>query len=343
MKLRYLLHEFNYYLHIEKNYSLKTIKTYGENILVFIKYLETIEGFNNPDLESVTNETLKRYLMHIKSAGGNKPSTINLKLSSLKSFYSFMKEKGYIEIGQNIMTNIKQQKLPKTLPVYMTADEAEYFLLGIKLLSPNAVRDYAIFTTFLMTAGRLSEIVNLRINDIDFKNHKITFYGKGAKERTIPLVDRVEEALKEYLNNEKVYVKKVSKKFRERTVEDKAQRGRIPSIDTNIVFLSKYGRPFTERGIQDLFKRLAEKIGIYRKGLSVHKLRHTCITLLYREGVDVLKLKAIAGHENIRTTEVYTHLNNDDLYLYMKKHPLNHKNYDNNLIQRLKDSIARSV
>ncbi|MEA4960418.1 tyrosine-type recombinase/integrase [Lutispora sp.] len=319
---------FGYHLSIEKNLSKKTVTTYTNCLYCFTSYVTNIEKLEEITIPDIKAEMVKRYLIYLKDVKINQISTISLKISALKSFYTYLVEQKKIKNYENIMLEIKKPKLPKTLPTYLTVDEAENFLLGIKLLSNNVVRDYAIFSLFLLTGARLSELQHLRLDQINYRNHTVTFYGKGSKERTVPLPERAENALKDYINDSNIY-------------KAKNMHGRVPKEETNIVFLNKYGLPFSERGVQDLFIRLAKKTGIYRKGLSVHKLRHTCFTLLYASGMELLKLKSIAGHENLRTTEIYTHIDTTDLYKDMQHHPLNHNNIDTAAIYRIKETLLK--
>jgi len=322
------INDFAYYLSLEKNLSRKTILTYTNCLNDFIRYLNENEKMETIDIKNITVDIVKKYLVYEKEVKNNKTSTISLKISALKAFYTYLVEQKELQVYENIMLEIKKPKLPKTLPTYLTVDEAENFLLGIKLLSNNALRDYAMFSLFLLTGARLSEVTYLTLEQINFRNHTINYYGKGSKERTVPLPERAENALRDYINNTG-------------TNKDKSMIGRIPKVETNIVFLNKYGKPFSERGIQDLFTRLAKKTGIYRKGMSVHKLRHTCFTLLYASGMELLKIKSIAGHENLKTTEIYTHIDTTDLYKDMQHHPLNHRNIDTVVITRIKETLLK--
>ena len=334
------IREFIYYLLMEKNYSKKTANTYKINLNDFISYLQNANAKNQIDIREITKENIKTYIAYLKNDINNKPRTINLKISTLKSFYKFLVEKNIIEFVENITLDIRQQKLPKTVPLYLSYEEAENLLLGTKLLSKNACRDYALLCLFLMTGARLSEVVGLTLEQVNFVEKSITFFGKGSKERTVPMIERVEAALREYLNNEKYYITKQKNK-KQLVEEDKTLRGRNPSVKTGIVFLNRYNTPLTERGIQDIINKLMVHTGIYRKGLSVHKLRHTCFTLLHRSGVDILTIKRIAGHENIRTTEIYTHINDKDLFLNMQRNPLNSNNYDNLFIKKIKENYLK--
>lgn len=338
--IRDCIREFEYFLLIEKKKKKKTVNTYKINLKDFLTFLETSEERKMIELGAISKDHIKNYIIYLKNDVKNKPRTINLKISTLKSFYKFLVEKGIIELIDNVTLDIKQQKLPKTLPLYLSYEEAENLLLGTKLLSKNACRDYALLCLFLMTGARLSEVVGLSLDQVNFVEKSITFYGKGSKERTVPMVERAESALKEYINNKKYYITKQKKK-KSHIVEDRTLRGRDPSISTGIIFLNRYDRPLTERGVQDIINKLMLQTGIYRKGLSVHKLRHTCFTLLHRSGVDILTIKRIAGHENIKTTEIYTHINDKDLYVNMQRNPLNSNNYDNAFIKKIKESYFK--
>lgn len=331
------IREFMYFLLVEKNFSKKTVSTYKINLNDFHLYLQSGSSKTQIGIHEITKDHVKNYIAYLKNDLNNKPRTINIKISTLKSFYKFLVEKEFIEFVDNVTLDVRHQKLPKTLPLYLSYEEAENLLLGTKLLSKNACRDYALLCLFLMTGARLSEVVGLTLEQINFVEKSVTFYGKGSKERTAPMIERVESALKEYLNNEKFYITR-QKKNKQLVEEDKTLRGRNPSVNTGIVFLNRYGTPLTERGIQDIINKLMIQTGIYRKGLSVHKLRHTCFTLLHRSGVDILTIKRIAGHENIKTTEIYTHINDKDLFHNMQRNPLNSNNYDNLFIKKIKES-----
>lgn len=320
-KLYKHIRNFENYLHIEKNYSIKTVKTYKCGLYDFAEYLA--KECNKVFLEQIDEEDLKSYIIHLKTVVKNKPRTINLRISTLKSFYRYLVEKKHIEQGNNCTYNLKLQKLSKSLPIYLNYEEAENLLLGTKLLSSNSCRDYALMCVFLMTGARLSEVANLSLLQVDFTNSFITYYGKGSKERTVPMITRVESALREYIN------------FRNKSLDYLHNKDTYPIADK--VFLNKYGKPLTARGIQYVVTNLLKTTGIYRKGLSVHKLRHTCFTLLHRSGVDILTIKRIAGHENIRTTEIYTHINDKELQLSMQRNPLGSNSYDEAFIQKIKD------
>ena len=307
-------------MYIEKNYSVKTVKTYKCGLYDFAGYLKKRSKIY---IELVTEDYMKEYIIYLKTVVRNKPRTINLKISTIKSFYKFLLEKKLIEPANNCTYSIKLQKLSKSLPIYLNYEEAENLLLGTKLLSNNACRDYALLCLFLMTGARLSEVANLSLSQVDFANRVITYYGKGGKERTVPMITRVVTALKVYVDH------------RETCVYSAFGDENISSSDK--VFLNKHGKPITARGIQYIISNLLKLTGIYRKGLSVHKLRHTCFTLLHRSGVDILTIKRIAGHENLRTTEIYTHINDKDLHINMEKNPLGSNSYDEAFIQKIKD------
>lgn len=193
---------FEQYLYIEKNYSHKTISTYKSNLYGFAKYLHI--GKTTVKISDITNLDINNYIIYHKTKLKNKPSTINLLISTLKSFYRYLQDKNIICLSSNITCDLKQQKLPKKLPLFLTYEEAEHLLLGTKLLSNNTLRDYALICLFLLTGARLSEVASLTLEQINFADKSITFWGKGAKERTVPMIERAELAIKEYINQIRV-------------------------------------------------------------------------------------------------------------------------------------------
>lgn len=311
-----------YYLNFEKKLGKGTIGRYREELECFFEFLE--ENYEN-NFETLQNEKIiKQYIYKLVAIKNNVETTVNRKISTLRQFFIFiLTSKDFPEIKLNPMLNVKNQKVTKKLPVYLTLQECEKFLYGIKFFSRYALRDYALFNVFLATGARLSEISQLKLSQVNLDSGIIKIYGKGRKERLVALTDSALEALKKYV--ESGYNK------------DVAKRGRIPKIDTDIVFLNKYGKPYTSKGIYMLFISLTKKIGIYKKGLSPHKLRHTFATLLKASGADIVELKKLLGHSSLSSTQIYMHVSDDDVLRKVKNiHPLNRKNVDDEFIERIK-------
>lgn len=213
-------------------------------------------------------------------------------------------------INENPAIGIKTPKLEKRMPKYLSLDDSKR-LLSVTLddNDENEERDYAIITLFLNCGLRLSELVGINISNIDFSEYKLTVIGKGNKERTIYLNEACIEAIQEYIKvRPKEGVKKDSKG------SDKA------------LFLSKRNERISNRTVQYIVKRELQKAGLDTSKYSTHKLRHTAATLMYQYGhVDIRALQELLGHESIATTEIYTHVSNEQVRNAVESNPLNHK------------------
>lgn len=211
-------------------------------------------------------------------------------------------------INENPAIGIKTPKLEKRMPKYLSLDDSKK-LLSVTLddNDENKERDYAIITLFLNCGLRLSELVGINISNIDFSEYKLTVIGKGNKERTIYLNEACIEAIQEYIKvRPKEGVKKDSKG------SDKA------------LFLSKRNERISNRTVQYIVKRELQKAGLDTSKYSTHKLRHTAATLMYQYGnVDIRALQELLGHESIATTEIYTHVSNEQVRSAVESNPLN--------------------
>lgn len=336
MKNKYF-NSYILYISIEKNLSKGTVESYKKELVSFFNFLEEEHNIDcEKEMVRIVEdeELIKSYLFYLVNVKKNKKTTINRKITTLRNFFNYLASaKSFPEIKTSPMLNISNQKEDKKLPVYLTVEECEKFLYGIKFFSRYAVRDYAIFQMFLSTGARLSEITFLTLEQIDLKTGVVKLYGKGNKEREVILTNQALEALKTYLNNGIQY--KDNKK-REK-IEDISKRGRVPAIETDIVFLNKYGKPFTPKGIYMLFLSLAKKTGVYKKGLSPHKLRHTYCTLMYKCGLDLVEIQKLAGHSSLKSTEIYTHVSNEVLKKAKEVHPLNRNSLDDDIIEKIKN------
>lgn len=332
-----------YYISIEKNLGEQTVNSYKKEIETFFKYLKEehdIEDIETEMINITENEDLiKSYLYYLVTIKENKKKTINRKITTLSNFFKYIAaSKNFPEIKTSPMLLIKNQKEEQKLPIYLSIEECEKFLYGIKFFSRYATRDYALFQVFLSTGARLSEITNLKLDQIDLKNGVIRIYGKGEKEREVILTDEALKALKRYLDNGIHYKEVDVSKRTKKTIEDTTKRGRVPKVDTNIVFLNKYGVPFTEKGIYMLFRDLAKRIGIYKEGLSPHKLRHSFATLMVQSGMNVIEIKQMLGHSSLRSTQIYTHVDSSVLNKVKNLHPLNRNSFDDDIIEKIKNS-----
>ena len=299
MNFEKCMHDFLDYIELERNCSPQTVKGYRAELKFMFQYFK---GHDLPlDVQRITLHHVRKYLAYAKKERNNSPASLNKKISVLRSFFHFLTGDESYGIEKNPVSRLSQVKKEKKLPQILSLEESRKFLLGIKEVSPYPERDFAIFLMFLHTGCRLSELKGLTVSSIDLQEKCVRFMGKGSRERIVPLLEETCGALEEYLKIRK------------------------PSIQTNQLFLNSRGLPISKETIARTFKNLAQKTGVYRKGLTVHKLRHTCLTLLLKEGIDLRTLQEIAGHADIATTQIYTHVAQVDLKKQMNKHPLARK------------------
>ena len=214
----------------------------------------------------------------------------------LKFFQYLTNNKGLLETDP--MANLDSPKLKKTLPKYLSIEESKRLLSSAD--GKNKERDYCIITLFLNCGMRLSELVGLNLSSIK-SNNSMTVTGKGNKERTVYLNDACISALNAYL----------------------AVRPHDGVIDKDALFLSARLRRISPKTVQYIIKTDLEKAGLGGVGYSTHKLRHTAATLMYQTGqVDILTIKEILGHENLNTTQIYTHTNREQLRDAVNSNPL---------------------
>ena len=264
----------------------------------------SIKDLSIDDIKAVEPEHIIRYLMYVGVERSNNTTTRMRKLSSLRSFYHYAYGKKHL-VDSNPTSDIDSPKKKKTLPKYLTVEESVRLLETVKNdeQSKTVVRDYAIIVLFLNTGMRLSELVGLNLTDFDSEIERVTVLGKGNKERVVYLNDAAREALKSYLR-----IRLDAKYIR---TSEKA------------LFLSKRQTRISNKTVQWMIYKYLDMAGLGERGLSVHKLRHTAATLMYQTGkVDIRVLKDILGHEQLNTTQIYTHLSNSNIEDAMKNNPL---------------------
>jgi len=284
------------YVELIRGLSPGTIKRYREELNLFFLFLKE-RGFPLK-AEEITIQHLRNYLVYIKKERNSSSATLRNKTTIIKVFFNFLYQEEIYGLKQNPALKLSNIKVDKKLPQILSLEDSKKFLRSIKEVSSFPQRDYAMFLIFLHTGCRLNELKELTLSQVNLREQFIKFRGKGDKERVIPLLEDSIKVLEDYL------------------------KVRAPAGYTDICFLNNKGYPLSKGGIQSIFKRLARKTGIYREGLSIHKLRHTCLTLLLKEGLDLRTLQEIAGHASISTTQIYTHVAQTELKKQMNKHPL---------------------
>lgn len=261
-----------------------------------------IHGLTLENMNKVTLDDIHSYLFYLTNTFQSKPATRARKAASIRVFFKYLSQKGLID--QNPAMNLETPKLGKRIPKYLSLDDSKKLLaVADSDDDRNKERDYAILTLFLNCGIRLSELVGINIKDIDFSENKLNVIGKGNKERTIYLNKACLNALNTYLSiRPKTGIKKGSE---------------------DALFLSERLERISNRTVQYAVKQELRKAGLDTTKYSVHKLRHTAATLMYKYGnVDIRALQELLGHESISTTEIYTHVDNEQIRNAVEDNPL---------------------
>ena len=310
--------EYLHYLDFVKLRSPRTVNGYYLDLRGFFRYMmlqwdrvddatppEKIDltGISTRDIAGITKRDIFGYLDYARNAD-NGPKTRARKLSALKGFFHYMCTQ-VNKLTANPTENISLGTPQKALPKYLTENEAVELLKNIQ--SDFYERDYCIITLFLNCGMRLAELVTIDLSD--FRDDTIRIVGKGNKERLVYLNDACLEALDHY----------------------KKARAALPNLpaDERALFVSKRtGKRLSARRVEQIVARCLQSAGLSGRGFSPHKLRHTAATLMYQGGVDMLALKEILGHENVSTTQIYTHINRDQLRQAVASSPLADKTFE---------------
>ena len=287
------LDDFINYLEYERNYSNNTIIAYKNNILQLINYLESI---NINDIKSVKYETIRGYLSYLHE-NKYKSKSISRMISSMRSFFKYLKVENVI--SNNPMTLISNPKLEKKLPKYLTINEVEKILNVPDMNDKIGIRDAFILELLYVSGIRVSELVNIKLNDIEESQRRIKILGKGNKERYVLYGSRCSELLKKYISVRSDFLK----------------------YPNDYLILSKTGRKINTREIRNIINRIKTKAGV-SISISPHTFRHTFATHMLNEGADIRAVQELLGHENLSTTTIYTHLTNEKLRrTYLNTHP----------------------
>jgi len=281
------LKEYLHYLKNNKNLSKNTVEAYNRDILEYLDFIEKNYGALKP--KDIEPEYLKRYLEKLVRDKCAK-STERRKLSAINSFNEYLLDDGRLNKEQT--SKIKSPKMEKRLPTVLTINEINDLINASKGNKPLDFRNYAIIELLYGSGLRISELTDLNIGDIHLNNRIINVYGKGSKERIVPLNDETIKALKDYIT---VY------------------RFTLNPKDNNAVFLNRDGERISRVGVFKLIKDLATKANI-TKEISPHTLRHTFATHLLEGGADIIAVKELLGHEDISTTEIYTHVSKKTIF-----------------------------
>lgn len=316
LDLPYVLVDFLNYLDTIKGKSLNTVTGYRIDLQLFFRFLKIYRRYPIPDglefeqipiadiddafIKSIKLTDLYSFISFVEKQRNNSNYARARKVATLKSFFKFLQVKAKI-IVENPALELESPKINKRHPVFLTLEQSILLLSSLDKNNSNYTRDYCILTLFLNCGMRLSELCSIRIDKI--KGDTLTIIGKGSKERTVYLNDACLKAINNYL-----MVRDDSKAWDE---------------DKKYLFLSSRNLPINKRTVELLVKKHVVNAGILDGKYTPHKLRHTAATLMYKHGnVDIRSLQGILGHENISTTQIYTHVDDETLREAVSSNPL---------------------
>lgn len=278
MKKEEVLDNFFKVLKSEYNYSFYTIKNYKLDLTLFFDFLNK----SNINYLYLNKDNVLAYLKYLDKMN-LKNSTISRRISALRTFYNYLMNEGLI--NSNIFLNVKNPKLEKKLPNYLNYTEMEELLESIDIKTDEGLKRRLLIEMFYSTGCRVSEIINIKVKDIDFKDKKIRIMGKGSKERIVYYGDYAKKYLDKYLSK---------------------------GLDKDYLFVNKHGDKYTVEEIELIVKDIMKHLSI-KTHVTPHTLRHTFATHLLNNGADIRSVQELLGHSNLSTTGIYTHVSSDRL------------------------------
>lgn len=291
---RKIVDDYLDYLCYEKNYSNNTIINYNDDICEYLDYIDS-EGL---DFRNILYSDIRFYLMYLKDTKKDNNSSIDRKLSAIRGFYKYLANNKVVK--NNVFSLVSGPKKSKRLPRFFEYNELEELFDACDLGTSLGQRDRLLLEMLYATGVRVSELVNIKVSDIDEDGHSILVLGKGNKERYVTYGDYCSEILDLYLSDG--YLK----------------------LNTNkscYLFLNNNGGNLTDRGVRYILDRIIKHTSI-QKNISPHMIRHSFATHLLNEGADLLSVQKLLGHESIKATQIYTHVTTDRLKeVYFRSFP----------------------
>lgn len=296
LKLKNYILEYRLYINTEIKLSLNSVNSYLTDVIKYCEFLEKYRGITDPKQISV--DDIRSFLASL-SRRKITPASQSRKLSALKSFHKFLVNEKYVTI--NVAKLISNPKQEKKLPTVLSVEEVDLLLNSFDLSNPLDFRNKAMVELTYSSGLRVSELVNLKLSDLHISMGFINVFGKGSKERIVPINSEAIDIIKKYID------------------EIRPKYANIHSKD--YLFLNQHGYPLTRQTFFLVIKSKAKDIGI-TKDISPHKLRHSFASHLLERGLDLRLIQEMLGHEDISTTEIYTHINNMKLKeIYLNAHP----------------------
>lgn len=282
--------EFLEYLSVIKKHSVHTINNYKIDLIEFYE-------FNKESIKKIDREIVNKYMQYLYDKNVSK-ATISRKLSSLRSFYNYLYKRDII--SKNYFSMIKNPRKDNGLPKFVKDVEIDKMFSIPDIKKTLGQRNLLIIRMLYSTGVRVSELINIKLNDIDINERTIKIFGKGSKERIVVFGNNTKEILEIYLNN---------------------GRYRLDIRDSEYLFLNKDGNRLSDRYVRKIIDDIIFKASL-QIHVSPHMLRHTFATDMLNNGADLVSVKELLGHESLNTTSIYTHVSDDKIReIYNKAHP----------------------
>ncbi len=267
---------------------LKSVKKHSDNTIIsYQDDLKELASVLNNNIIDIDEEDIKKYLNYLYDKSYNK-NTISRKLSGVRSFYNYLYNHDIIKI--NYFTDVHNPKKIRSLPHYLKTSEIDKVLDNTNEVTLYGERNKLIVELLYVTGLRVSELVNIKLKDIDKYNKSIKILGKGSKERIVYYEDNCSKLLNKYLNN---------------------TRRKLDKNNSEYLLLNKFGNKLSTRMIRNILNNLT--IGTSIEQIYPHMIRHTFATTMLNNGADLMTVKELLGHESINTTSIYTHVTNEQI------------------------------
>lgn len=282
--------DFLEYLEVIRKHSNHTINNYRIDLIDFYE-------FNKEKIKNVDREIVNKYMQYLYDKNISK-ATISRRLSSLRSFYNYLEKNGIV--NKNYFSMVKNPKKENGLPKFVKEVDVDKMFMIPDIRKPIGQRNLLIIRMLYATGVRVSELVNIKLSDIDINERIIRIFGKGSKERVVVFGNNTQEILELYLNN---------------------GRYRLSNGKNDYLFLNKDGEQLSDRYVRKILDDIIIKASI-QTHVSPHMLRHTFATGMLNNGADLVSVKEMLGHESLNTTSIYTHVSDDKIReIYNSAHP----------------------